>query len=209
MSASDKKDELDLERGIVTEADVISKNYTNAELKEEIKRLNEKHIQLREALDNPLPAAFIPSSTGGKKAELVAQVVILRFGLIRLNKNWQSERKQEIQARLNERSTNQSSTMRNDMAKELENSLYTLNGATAKRESNENSIEFEVKNYFTAIENDDDEDSHLGGVNFDLGDDGDADDDDDDNDAVLSPPARIRQSIGVHTYLGGIFSPTP
>ena len=182
MSASDKKDELDLERGIATEADIISKNYTNAELKEEIRQLNEQNIQLREALDNSLPT-FTPSSIGGTKAELVAKVVILRFGLIRLNENWQSERKQEIQARLNERSTNQSSTMRNDMAKELENSLYTLNGATAKRESNENSIEFEVKNYFTAVENDDDEDRHLGGVNLDLG------DDDDDNDAIRSPPA--------------------
>ena len=171
-------------------------------MKEEIRQLNEQNIQLREALDNSLPT-FTPSSIGGTKAELVAKVVILRFGLIRLNENWQSERKQEIQARLNERSTNQSSTMRNDMAKELENSLYTLNGATAKRESNENSIEFEVKNYFTAVENDDDEDSHLGGVNVDLG------DDDDGNDAIRSPPARIRQSIGVCTHLGGVFSPTP
>ena len=65
---------------------------------------------------------------------------------------------------MNERSTNQSSTMRDHMAKELENSLYTLNGAMAKRESNENSIEFEVKNNFTPLENDDDEDSHLGDV---------------------------------------------
>ncbi len=67
-----------------------------------------------------------------------------------------------------------------------------------------------MKNYFTATIENDDEDSHLGGVNFDLGDDDDADDDDDnDNDAILSPPAQIRQSIGVHTHLAGIFSPTP
>ena len=164
MSASDRKDELDLERSIVTEADIIFKNYKIDELKEEIRQLNENHIRAREALDNPLSEAFTPSSTRGNKGELVAQVVILRFGLIRLNKNWQNERKQEIEARLNERLTNQSSTMRDHMAKELENSLYTLNGAMAKRESNENSIEFEVKNNFTPLENDDDEDSHLGDV---------------------------------------------
>ena len=34
-------------------------------------------------------------------------------------------------------------------------------------------------------------------------------DDDNDDDAIRSPPAQIRQSIGVHTHLGGIFSPTP
>ena len=100
---------------------------------------------------------------------------------IRLNKNWKKERKQEIQARLDERSANQSSTMRNHMEKELRNSIYTLDGATAKIESNENSgIEFEVKNYFTAIENDD-EDSHQGSVTFDFG---DEDDDDNDDDAT-------------------------
>ena len=170
-------------------------------MKEEIQQLNEKNIQLREALDNP--SQFIPSPTGGNKSELVARVVILRCDLIRLNSNSKKERKQEIQARLDGRSANQSSTMRNVMAKELGNSIYTLDGATAKIESNENSgIEFEVKAYFTAVENDD-EDSHQGSVTFDMG------DDDNDDVAILSPPAQNRQSIGVNTHLGGLFSPPP
>ena len=82
---------------------------------------------------------------------------------------------------------------------------FTLwDGATAKIESNENSgIEFEVKAYFTAVENDD-EDSHQGSVTFDMG------DDDDDDDTILSPPARnIRESIGVNTHMSGLFSPPP
>ena len=191
MSASDKKDELDLERAIKTDSDIISKNYTNVELKDEIKLLNENILGLLAAMDNP--PEFHPSPTGGKKAELVAQVVILRSRLIRLNSNWQSERKQEIQARLDLRQTNQSSAMRDDIAKELENSIYSLDGATAKDESNENSTEFEVKDYLTVVKNEDDEDSHLGSVHFELGvgDDNDADDDD----AITSPNAPNRQSI--------------
>ena len=205
MSASDREDELDLERGIATDTEIISKNYTNAQLKVEIQQLNMKHIELRETLNNT-SSQFIPSPTSGKKSELVAQVVILRCGLIRLNKNWKKERLQEIQARLDVRSANQSSNMRNVMEKELRNSIYTLDGATAKIESNENNgIEFEVKNYFTPVENED-EGSHQGGVTFDSG---DEDDDDNDDDATQNPtPARLRQSIGV-SHLTGMFSPPP
>ena len=87
--------------------------------------------------------------------------------------------------------------------KSLEIHVTLWDRATAKIESNENSgIEFEVKAYFTAVENDD-EDSHQGSVTFDMG------DDDNDDDAILSPPAQNRQSIGVNTHLGGIFSPIP
>ena len=204
MSASDKRDELDLERAIKTDPNIISNNYNTAELKDEIKLLNETILGLLTAMDNP--PEFNPSRTGGKKkAELVAQVVILRSHLIRLNSNWQSERKQEIQARLDLRQTNQSSAMRDDMTKELENSIYSLDEATAKDESIENSTEFEVKDYLTVVENEDDEDSHLSSVHFELGDDNDADDDD----AIRSPHAPIRQSIGVNTHLSGLFSPTP
>ena len=95
--------------------------------------------------------------------------------------------------------------MRDDIAKELENSIYSLDGATAKDESNENSVEFEVKDYFTTVENEDDKDGHLGSVHFELGDDNDGDDDD----AITSPNAPNRQSIGVNTQLSGVFSPTP
>ena len=56
-----------------------------------------------------------------------------------------------------------------------------------------------------AVENEDDEDSHLSGVYFELGDDNDGDADD----TIPSPNAQIRQSIGVNTHLSGLFSPTP
>ena len=197
-SASDKEDSINLDRCTSTNTAVLTKEYTVEELKREIDYLNQKHIMLREENENPenLPL-FESIKKDGNKNVLVSKVVILRNDLINIHRSWADERIHEIQEQMRSRGENEEETMQEKMEKELENKVYTLDGATAKNECAK--FTFQVDKYIS-MGNDDSDDSGSNNprrtVTFA------ADDDDSRRGRRNNPPARDRESMGINSELG-------
>jgi hypothetical protein len=153
---------------------------------------------LREENENPenLPL-FESIKKDGNKNVLVSKVVILRNDLINIHRSWADERIHEIQEQMRSRGENEEETMQEKMEKELENKIYTLDGATAKNECAK--FTFQVDKYIS-MGNDDSDDSGSNNprrtVTFA------ADDDDIRRGRRNNPPARDRESMGINSELG-------
>ena len=125
-SASNKKDLINLERSTSTDTSKITKDYTVDELKTEIRYLNQQHRSLHTI------GSFEPVRADGNKNILVSKVVLLRNDLINLDPGWAENRMRDIQDQMDARGANENESMEAKMKKELDNLIYTLNGATAK-----------------------------------------------------------------------------
>ena len=156
-SASNKKDLINLERSTSTDTSKISDDYTVEDLKTEIGYLNQQHQSFREENEDNTFGPFESVKADGNKHILVSKVVLLRNDLIKLDPGWAEKRKRDIQHQMEARAADENLSMERKMKKELDNLIYTLDGATAKSESKK--FTFEISNYIISS---DDSDSDCG-----------------------------------------------
>lgn len=147
-SASNKKDLLDLERSTSTDTSKITTVYTVDDLKTEIGYLNQQHRSFRERNEDNTIGPFESVKADGNKHVLVSKVVLLRNDLIKLDPNWAKNRTRDIENQIKAREKNENESMKEKMKKELDNIIYTLDGADAKRESKK--FTFTVNNYISS-----------------------------------------------------------